>query len=80
VLFLCSEDAPSRVVLSAGGGSIAAAAMFETAPQHFGDGELSPESIAQHYAQIADWSTAQLYESANAEIGRLVTLAARARG
>ncbi|WP_028219750.1 SDR family NAD(P)-dependent oxidoreductase [Paraburkholderia oxyphila] len=75
VLFLCSEDAPSRVVLSAGGGSFAAATVVETAPCHIADRDLSPESIAGRFAEIADWSTASAYAEAGQEVGRFIEAA-----
>lgn len=72
VLFLCSEDAPSRTVMSAGGGSFAVAAMVEAAPVHFADGTLTPEAIAERYAQIADLRSAKAHASADQEIQRFV--------
>lgn len=72
VLFLCSDDAPSRTVLSAGGGSFAVAAMVESAPVHISDDVLSPEAIAARYAEIADLSTATPYANADQEIQRFV--------
>ncbi|WP_322045010.1 SDR family NAD(P)-dependent oxidoreductase [Paraburkholderia sp. J67] len=72
VLFLCSEAAPSRVVLSAGGGAFAAATMVETAPCHFSADTLTPEAIANRFAEISDWSTASAYGEAGQEVGRFI--------
>lgn len=75
VLFLCSEDAPSRVVLSAGGGSFAAATVVETAPCHIADDDLNPEAIAGRFAEISNWSTASAYGEAGQEVGRFIETA-----
>ena len=72
VLFLCSENAPSKTILSAGGGAFAAATIMEAAPFYIKDADLTPECIAENFAKISDWSTAQPYESADQEIQRFV--------
>ena len=80
VLFLASENAPSRTVLSAGGGSFAVATMMETAPVHFDAGALTPDAIAERYGQIADLGTVRAYDSADQEIQRFVQQALAAQG
>jgi len=72
VLFLCSENAPSKVILSAGGGSFAAATVVEADPCHFSGEALTPESIAERFANIADFSTARGYGESNQEVQRFV--------
>ena len=79
VLFLSSEDAPSKMILSAGGGAFAAAAVMETAPVYIPDTDLSPEYIAQQIGKIADWTTAVRYENADQEIKRFLELVLSAR-
>jgi len=78
VLFLCSENAPSRIVLSAGGGSFAAATMMEAAPCYIPDAELGPEAIARRFAEISDWSGAKAYGEAGQEVGRFIEMALEA--
>jgi NAD(P)-dependent dehydrogenase (short-subunit alcohol dehydrogenase family) len=78
VLFLCSDDAPSRVVLSAGGGSFSAAAVMETAPCHLRDEELTPETIARRFSEVADWSNARAYSEAGEEVQRFINGAVEA--
>jgi len=73
VLFLCSEEAPERVVLSAGGGVFATATMMETAPVLLRDGELSPETLAARFGEIANWQTARGYEGSFAEVQAFLT-------
>ena len=72
VLFLCSDEAPMRTVLSAAGGSFAVATMMETAPVHFAGESLSPEAIAARFAEVSDLSTAKSYINADAEIQRFI--------
>lgn len=75
VLFLCSEHALSRIVLSAGGGSFAAATVMEAPPCHFEDAELSPEGIAARFDEIADSSRARAYANSNEEVQRFLETA-----
>jgi NAD(P)-dependent dehydrogenase (short-subunit alcohol dehydrogenase family) len=52
VVFLSSEDAPSRKVLAAGGGSFAVFKGFETRGLSLLSGDLSPEGIAAAWEDI----------------------------
>jgi len=61
VLYLCSEQAPSKVILGAGGGTFSTATIMETAPVHLTDEELTPEGVAARFPQISDWKTARAY-------------------
>ncbi|ALE59384.1 MAG: SDR family oxidoreductase [Paraburkholderia graminis] len=61
VLYLCSEQAPSKVILGAGGGTFSTATIMETAPVHLTDDELTPEGVAARFPQISDWKTARAY-------------------
>ena len=54
VLFLCSEQAPSRVVLAAGGGSFAVFKGYETKGVNLLPDKLSPEGVAAAWEQICD--------------------------
>lgn len=75
VLYLCSEDAPSKTIISAGGSVFAAATMMETAPVKLDDATLSPELVAARFAEIADWSSARRYEESFGEVQAFLTLA-----
>jgi NAD(P)-dependent dehydrogenase (short-subunit alcohol dehydrogenase family) len=75
VLFLASEQAPSKVILAAGGGSFAAATMVETAPVHFDDAALTPEDIGARFGEIANWGTARPYEGAMNQVQGFLGLA-----
>jgi len=58
VLYLASDDAPSRVILSAGAGCFARAYISETDGVAFDPDTLTPEKIADHWTKISDKSTA----------------------
>jgi NAD(P)-dependent dehydrogenase (short-subunit alcohol dehydrogenase family) len=75
VLYLCSDEAPSRMILSAGGGLFASATVVETLPVHFGDDTLTPEAIAQQFSGTQDWARAIAYPDARDETSRFIALA-----
>jgi NAD(P)-dependent dehydrogenase (short-subunit alcohol dehydrogenase family) len=54
VLFLVSEDAPTRTILGAGAGSFAVARIVESAGAWLSPEEQTPEGIAAHWDAIAD--------------------------
>jgi NAD(P)-dependent dehydrogenase (short-subunit alcohol dehydrogenase family) len=54
VLFLVSEDAPSRVILSAGGGAFARVHIVETQGIGLHPGDISPDSVALRFDEISD--------------------------
>jgi len=72
LVFLCSDEAPSKTILSAGGGSFAVATMMETAPVMLDDAELSPETIAARFGEIAAWNTAKAFEESVHEVQSLL--------
>jgi hypothetical protein len=53
VVYLCSEEAPTGVILTAGGGAFAMARIFETEGVFLGD-QASVENVRDHWAQISD--------------------------
>ncbi|MDB4348103.1 SDR family NAD(P)-dependent oxidoreductase [bacterium] len=54
VLFMASEDAPTRTVIAAGAGSFAVARIVESAGKWLPEDEQTPEGIAAHWDEIAD--------------------------
>ena len=52
VLYLVSEDAPSRTILAAGAGSFAVARIVESAGAYLSPDEQTPEGIAAHWDEI----------------------------
>ncbi|MCA0243665.1 MAG: SDR family NAD(P)-dependent oxidoreductase [Proteobacteria bacterium] len=69
-LFLVSENAPSKVTMSAGGGAFSTARIVDTAPTFFA--QPTPEALAEHFEQIADWSTSRYYDDSNQQVAALV--------
>ncbi|SEB24658.1 SDR family NAD(P)-dependent oxidoreductase [Variovorax sp. YR216] len=71
-LFLVSEDAPSRITLSAGGGAFSSARIVDTAPVYLAGNECSVEGVAEHFAAITDWDTQRAYEHSNGQVQALM--------
>ena len=61
VVFLCSEEAPTGVILTAGAGAFAMARIFETEGAYLGEGGLSVEEVRDNWAKIADEAGQQAY-------------------
>jgi NAD(P)-dependent dehydrogenase (short-subunit alcohol dehydrogenase family) len=61
VMFLCSEEAPTGVILAAGAGVFALARIYETEGAHLTGDALSAEGVRDHWAQIADETGQQAY-------------------
>ncbi|MGD0564766.1 MAG: SDR family NAD(P)-dependent oxidoreductase [Roseiarcus sp.] len=80
VLFLVSEQAPSRVILGAGAGVFAVTHIAETPGVYLGEAERTPETIAARFAEIADRSAAVPLENAFAQTFKFAAAAARAKG
>jgi NAD(P)-dependent dehydrogenase (short-subunit alcohol dehydrogenase family) len=72
VIYLVSQDAPSGVILTAGGGSFAVAAMYETEGVHLGEGGLSAEEVRDNWAKIIDPTGHQALHSAGEQTGKFV--------
>ena len=53
VVFLCSEEAPTGVILTAGAGAFAIARIFETEGVYLGEGGLSVEEVRDNWDAIA---------------------------
>ena len=79
LLFLVSEDAPSRVILGAGAGAFAVTHIEETPGVYLADAERTPETIAARFAEISDVSRARPMENAFAQTFKFVSLAAAAK-
>ena len=54
LLYLVSEDAPSRVIMGAGGGCFTRIVIRETRGVSFDPKTLTPEAVAEQWAAIAD--------------------------
>jgi NAD(P)-dependent dehydrogenase (short-subunit alcohol dehydrogenase family) len=80
VLFLVSEDAPSRVILGAGAGVFAVTHIGETPGIYLDESERTPETIAARFAEISDAKTAEPLKDAFAQTYKFVAAAAKAKG
>ncbi|MEM6620126.1 MAG: SDR family NAD(P)-dependent oxidoreductase [Pseudomonadota bacterium] len=54
VLYLVSEDGPSRVILGAGGGCFAQIRVYETEGITLSGNALTPETVAEQFAHVTD--------------------------
>jgi NAD(P)-dependent dehydrogenase (short-subunit alcohol dehydrogenase family) len=54
VVFLCSDEAPTGAILTAGGGAFAMARIYETEGVYLGEGGLSVEEVRDNWSKIAD--------------------------
>jgi NAD(P)-dependent dehydrogenase (short-subunit alcohol dehydrogenase family) len=80
VLFLVSEDAPSRVILGAGAGVFAVTHIGETPGVYLDESERTPETIAARFAEISDPETAEPLKDAFSQTMKFVAAAAKAKG
>ena len=61
VVYLCSDEAPTGAILTAGGGAFAMARLYETEGVYLGEGGLSVEEVRDNWAKIADPAGQQAY-------------------
>jgi NAD(P)-dependent dehydrogenase (short-subunit alcohol dehydrogenase family) len=63
VVFLCSEDAPTGCILTAGAGAFALSHIVETEGVYLGEGGLSVEEVRDNWAKIVDPTGQQAYQA-----------------
>ena len=80
LLFLVSENAPSRVILGAGAGVFAVTQIGETPGVYLEESERTPETIAARFAEISDAQTAEPLKDAFGQTMKFVVAAAKAKG
>lgn len=80
LLYLVSEDAPSRVILGAGAGSYAQTRVYETPGITLEDADNTPEEIAARFAQVSDPDGQEELGDAFAQTRKYALSAAKARG
>jgi NAD(P)-dependent dehydrogenase (short-subunit alcohol dehydrogenase family) len=80
VLFLVSENAPSRVILGAGAGVFAVTHIGETPGIYLDESERTPETIAARFAEISNAETAEPLKDAFSQTYKFVAAAAKAEG
>lgn len=80
VLYLVSDDAPSRVILAAGAGTFARTLITETPGVFLPEDERTPEAIAARFDAISDERGERVVEDALDQTWKLVASAAEALG
>ena len=76
LLFLVSENAPSRVILGAGAGAFAVTHIEESPGIYLADADRTPETIAARFQEISNPAAASPLENAFAQTFKFVSLAA----
>src|SRR6185369_6447053 len=61
VVFLCSEEAPTGAILTAGAGAFALARIYETEGVYLGEGGLSVEEVRDNGDKITDEAGQKAY-------------------
>ncbi|MBI1393191.1 MAG: SDR family NAD(P)-dependent oxidoreductase [Alphaproteobacteria bacterium] len=79
-LFLVSEDAPSRQIISCAGGGYAAGFIVETGGVFLPPAKQTPEAIRDNWDQIADRSDVHFYENSSGPMQNFMGKAQAAGG
>jgi hypothetical protein len=79
LLFLASDDAPTRTIACAGAGTFEAAHITLTSGLHIGTSADTPEQLAAAWAQVSDRTGEQVPASGAAQGSNEVTKAFAAR-
>ncbi|WP_299626324.1 SDR family NAD(P)-dependent oxidoreductase [uncultured Tateyamaria sp.] len=79
VLYLVSEDGPSRTILSAGAGTFAQTRIFET-QGYMLEGDITPEAVAKNWHAITDATGQEELQDAFAQTRKYALRAAKAKG
>lgn len=80
VLYLVSEAAPSRLIMGAGAGVFAVIRIEESRGAWLPEAERTPEGIARHFAEIADFSAPETPETAFGQTSKFTRIATAAKG
>ncbi|MCZ8134773.1 MAG: SDR family NAD(P)-dependent oxidoreductase [Porphyrobacter sp.] len=80
LLYLVSEDAPSRVILDATAGGFSRTVIMETAGIYLAPEDCTPENVAAQFAVISDMNGAEVYEQGGQQVTKFITKAATSLG
>ena len=80
LVYLVSEDGPSRTILCAGAGGFATAKIYETDGIYLPPEELTPENVAARFGEISDASDQKEIEVGGEQTIKFVTKAAAHHG
>ncbi|MGZ3402670.1 MAG: SDR family NAD(P)-dependent oxidoreductase [Phenylobacterium sp.] len=70
VVFLCSEEAPTGCIMTAGAGAFALARIVETEGVYLGEGDLSVEEVRDNWSKITDPAGQQAYQAGGEQTGK----------
>jgi len=70
VVFLCSEEAPTGCIMTAGAGAFALARIVETEGVYLGEGGLSVEEVRDNWSKITDPAGQQAYHAGGEQTGK----------
>lgn len=80
LLYLVSEDAPSRVILDATAGGFARTFVTETQGIHLAADECTPENVAARFEEISDTMGAAIYQAGGEQVAKFIGQAAKSLG
>ena len=80
VLYLVSEDAPSRAILAAGAGGFAVARIVESEGMWLPPEEQTPEAIAANWEKISNPEGERALQAGFEQSGKMITMAATGLG
>lgn len=80
LLYLVSEDAPSRVILCATAGGFARTLIHETEGVWLTEDACTPEEVAAQFSAISDSAGQHLYENGGGQVMKFVAKAAAGAG
>lgn len=80
LLYLVSEDAPSRVILGAGAGSFAQTRVYETRGITLSADDNTPETVAARFTEITEEADQEILTDAFSQTRKYAQNAAKARG
>jgi NAD(P)-dependent dehydrogenase (short-subunit alcohol dehydrogenase family) len=72
VVYLCSEEAPTGAILTAGAGAFAMSYIYETEGVYLGEGGLSVEEVRDNWSKIADPTGQKAYFAAGEQTGKFL--------
>jgi NAD(P)-dependent dehydrogenase (short-subunit alcohol dehydrogenase family) len=72
VVYLCSEEAPTGAILTAGGGAFALARLYETEGVFLGEAGLSVEEVRDNWAKITDPAGQQAYVNGGEQTAKFI--------
>ncbi|MEH6527744.1 MAG: SDR family NAD(P)-dependent oxidoreductase [Sneathiella sp.] len=80
LLFIVSDDAPNRTIITAGAGTFARTIVYETGGKWLPEEDQTPEKIAENWAEISDAASQKEYTSGNDQTQNMLTKAATGLG